>query len=177
MVRLDCNLTLQPRSGIGQRWLLGALVVALLGLLSWREALLDRISAQQKDLARLHARAEHARRLAGAFQPQSLSPAALTELNATASDLTRPWEAPLDSLRKTAGRTVTLDKIQPDPATNRFNIRGRAATTGEYLKFMQRLQSSAAWRHVQPVSDEPESANTPSLYTIRFEMTGQWGGT
>lgn len=177
MARLDCNLALQPRPRSGQRWLLAILIISLLGILYWREVLLDRMDTAQQHLNRLHTRLEHAQRLAGAGQAPPLSPSALAELNATADDLIRPWEAPLDSLRKTAGGAIMLDKIQPDPATNRFNIRGRAATTGDYLKFMQRLQSSAAWRHVQPVSDEPESANTPSPYAIRFEMTGQWSGT
>lgn len=173
--RLDCQLTPTPPR-FQKGWLVFAVLTLLTGeTLVWRQQLLDEQRSLQHHQKQLERRQALSLRLQQAPTGALEDPETVKAVNGIAVELTRPWEAMLDSLSSANVPGVVLDKIRPDAATGDVMIEGHADTPEHVMLFLQTLRNSGRWDRVQPVSEEQtDNADGSGL---RFSLKARWSAS
>lgn len=170
---MPIGLEFAPRSP----WSPAAVLLLVLGLLGgahglWqRHALLAKRAAAVAQIEALQQPLNQERSGAGeAFRPD-----ATAEADRLIASLHRPWEPMLDALQSTATDDVRLTRVQPASDALRLHITGEADNSQAFVAWMQRLQSDASWRSVEPLSEARQAEGAaPNGKPVMFQLSLEW---
>ena len=133
-------------------------------LLAKRAAAVAQLEALRRPSTRVHAAAGEA-----------IQPAAAGEADRLIASLHRPWEPMLDALQSTTSDDVRVTRVQPESDAFRLHITGEADNGQAFVAWMQRLQSDASWRSVQPLSEARQAeASAPAAKPVLFQLSLEW---
>jgi hypothetical protein len=166
-------LEFAPRS----RWSRAAALLLALGMLGGAHGLWQRHALLAKRAA-VVAQAE-------ALQPPSprersstgnaLRPEASAEADRLIASLHRPWAPMLDALQSTVTDDLRVTRVQPESDALRLRITGEADTSQAFIAWMQRLQSDASWRSVEPLSEARQAeGGAPGGKPVLFQIAVEW---
>ncbi|MDI1300977.1 MAG: hypothetical protein PSX71_03640 [bacterium] len=163
-----------------ESWPRLVLVLLALGLAGslyaiWlRDDLLTQRDARQDEIRRLERSLSHHQFFGTSSTRQN--PKAVAETRRLVMELQRPWEAMLNSLQKAARPDMLIVRIQPESNANRLLISGQADDNEAFLSYVTRLRDDAAWRSVEPVSEERGAAVfVQGSKPVSFQLVAEWG--
>jgi hypothetical protein len=132
-------------------------------------------------LAKRAAAVAHAEALQPPLHPQrssadeALRPEASAEADRLIASLHRPWAPMLDALQSTITDDVRVTRVQPELDALRLHITGEADNSRAFIAWMQRLQSDASWRSVEPLSEARQAeGSAPAGKPVLFRLSVEW---
>ncbi|VTU36677.1 hypothetical protein H6CHR_04764 [Variovorax sp. PBL-H6] len=106
---------------------------------------------------------------------EALRPEASDEADRLIASLHRPWESMLDALQSTVTDDVRVTRVQPESDALRLRITGEADNSQAFVAWMQRLQSDASWRSVEPLSEARQAEGVaPGGKPVLFQLAVEW---
>ncbi|VTU40519.1 hypothetical protein H4CHR_05239 [Variovorax sp. PBS-H4] len=106
---------------------------------------------------------------------EALRPEASGEADRLIASLHRPWELMLDALQSTVTDDVRVMRVQPESEGLRLHITGEADNSQAFVAWMQRLQSDASWRSVEPLSEARQAeGSAPAGKPVQFQLSLEW---
>ena len=170
---MPMRLEFAPRSP----WKPAAVLLLALGLLGAAQGLWQRHVLLARRAAML-AQLEALKHPPSAGRPASvpaLGPGASGEADRVIASLHRPWEPMLDALQSTLADDVRLTRLQPESDPFRLRITGEADDSQAFVAWMQRLQTDASWRSVEPLSQARQAEGvSPGGKPVLFEFSVEW---
>ncbi len=166
-------LEFAPRSPLSP----AAALLVVLGLLGgahglWqRHALLAERAAAVAQIEALRPPSHPERSGAG----DTARPEASAEADRLIASLHRPWEPMLDALQSTVTDDIRVTRVQPESDALRLHITGEADNSQAFVAWMQRLQSDASWRSVEPMSEARQAEGVaPAGKPVLFRLSVEW---
>lgn len=170
---MAAGLEFAPRSP----WSLAAALLLALGVLGsahglWqRHALLAKRAAAAAQAEALRPPLHQAR----SGGDETLRPEASAEADRLIASLHRPWALMLDALQSTITEDVRVTRVQPESDARRLHITGEADNSQAFVAWMQRLQSDASWRSVEPLSEARQAeGSAPAGKPVLFRLSVEW---
>ena len=106
---------------------------------------------------------------------EALRPEASAEADRLIASLHRPWGPMLDALQSSITDDVRVTRVQPDSDALRLHITDEADTSQAFVAWMQRLQSDASWRSVEPLSEGRQAeGGAPGGKPVLFQLAVEW---
>jgi len=170
---MPTGLEFAPRSP----WSPMAALLLVLGLLGgahglWqRHSLLAKRAAAVAQIEAPRPPSHPARSGAG----ETVRPEASAEADRLIASLHRPWAPMLDALQSTITDDVRVTRVQPELDALRLHITGEADNSRAFIAWMQRLQSDASWRSVEPLSEARQAeGSAPAGKPVLFRLSVEW---
>ncbi|WP_198161313.1 PilN domain-containing protein [Variovorax sp. WDL1] len=155
---------------------MAALLLAL-GVLGGAHSLLQRHTLLAERAAAV-AQAEALRpplHLERSGEAEAFRPEASGEADRLIASLHRPWAPMFDALQSTVTDDVRVTRVQPESDARRLHITGEADNSQAFVAWMQRLQSDASWRSVEPLSEARQAEGAAaSGKPVLFRVSVEW---